>query len=161
MAGGEHGLLEIIMATHAGMTTDAFSQIVLDWLATAKHPTTGRLYREMVYQPMLELLAYLRGKHKRIIYEHHGQRLSVAITTSSGKAPVAGSILCQWRVSIRRSQSQTKTVLGGKNEKNSYQRLGGGSCFDNGILRHATEKGRKRDEATHQLRHGGRRLARP
>jgi hypothetical protein len=61
MAGGEHGLLEIIMATHAGMTTDAFSQIALDWLATAKHPKTGRLYTEMVYQPMLELLAYLRG----------------------------------------------------------------------------------------------------
>ena len=61
MAGGEHGLLEIIMATHAGMTTDAFSQIVLDWLATAKHPKTGRLYTDMVYQPMLELLAYLRA----------------------------------------------------------------------------------------------------
>ncbi len=60
MAGGEHGLLEIVMATHAGMTTDAFSQIVLDWLATARHPKTGRLYTEMVYQPMLELLAYLR-----------------------------------------------------------------------------------------------------
>lgn len=61
MAGGEHALLEIIMATHAGMTTDAFSQIVLDWLATARHPKTGRLYTEMVYQPMLELLAYLRA----------------------------------------------------------------------------------------------------
>jgi hypothetical protein len=61
MAGGEHGLLEIVMATHAGMTTDAFSQIVLDWLATARHSKTGRLYTEMVYQPMLELLAYLRG----------------------------------------------------------------------------------------------------
>jgi len=61
MAGGEHALLEIIMATHAGMTTEAFSQIVLDWLATARHPKTGRLYTEMVYQPMLELLAYLRA----------------------------------------------------------------------------------------------------
>jgi hypothetical protein len=61
MAGGEHGLLELVMATHAGMTTEAFSQIVLDWLATAKHPKTGRLYTDMVYQPMLELLAYLRA----------------------------------------------------------------------------------------------------
>ena len=61
MAGGEHTLLELIMATHAGMTTEAFSQIVLDWLATAKHPKTGRLYTAMVYQPMLELLAYLRA----------------------------------------------------------------------------------------------------
>jgi len=66
MAGGEHGLLEIVMATHAGMTTEAFSQIVLDWLATAKHPRTGRLYTEMVYQPMLELLAYLRANSFKI-----------------------------------------------------------------------------------------------
>ena len=43
------------------MTTDEFEQIVRDWIATAKHPITGRLYTEMVYQPMLELLAYLRA----------------------------------------------------------------------------------------------------
>jgi hydroxymethylpyrimidine pyrophosphatase-like HAD family hydrolase len=48
------------MATHAGMTTDEFQKIVKDWVATAKHPTTKRLYTEMAYQPMLELLAYLR-----------------------------------------------------------------------------------------------------
>jgi phosphoserine phosphatase len=54
-------LLELVMATHAGMTTEAFSQIVLNWLATARHPKTGRLYTGMVYQPMLELLAYLRA----------------------------------------------------------------------------------------------------
>ena len=61
LAGGEHAILEIIAATHAGMTTDEFEKIVKDWLATAKHPTTGRPYTEMVYQPMLELLAYLRA----------------------------------------------------------------------------------------------------
>jgi hypothetical protein len=60
LAGGEHALLEMAMATHTGMTTEEFETIVLDWLATAKHPTTGRRYTEMVYQPMLELLAYLR-----------------------------------------------------------------------------------------------------
>ena len=49
------------MATHAGMTTEEFAQIVKDWIATAKHPKTGRPYTEMVYQPMLELLAYLRA----------------------------------------------------------------------------------------------------
>ncbi len=49
------------MATHAGMTTEEFARIVQDWLATAKHPKTGRPYTEMVYQPMLELLAYLRA----------------------------------------------------------------------------------------------------
>jgi phosphoserine phosphatase len=60
MAGGVQGLLDLAMATHAGMTTEAFEQIVTDWITTAKHPTTQRLYTEMVYQPMLELLAYLR-----------------------------------------------------------------------------------------------------
>ena len=60
LAGGEHALLELAMATHAGMTTEEFEAIVSDWLATAKHPTTKRPYTEMVYQPMLELLAYLR-----------------------------------------------------------------------------------------------------
>jgi phosphoglycolate phosphatase-like HAD superfamily hydrolase len=61
VAGGERGLLEILMATHAGMTTVEFEQIVKDWIATAKHPKTGKLFTEMVYQPMLEVLAYLRA----------------------------------------------------------------------------------------------------
>jgi len=61
LAGGERGLLELLMATHAGMTTVEFEQIVNDWIATAKHPKTGKLYTEMVYQPMLEVLAYLRA----------------------------------------------------------------------------------------------------
>jgi len=60
-AGGEHALLELIMATHAGMTTDAFAQVVQDWLATAKAPRFKRAYTDLVYQPMLELLAYLRA----------------------------------------------------------------------------------------------------
>ena len=61
LAGGEHAIVEIVMATHAGMTTDEFEATVRDWLTTAKHPKTGRPYTEMVYQPMLELLAYLRA----------------------------------------------------------------------------------------------------
>lgn len=61
LAGGEAALAEIVMATHAGISTDEFSQIVKDWISTAKHPKTGKLYTEMVYQPMLELLAYLRA----------------------------------------------------------------------------------------------------
>jgi hypothetical protein len=59
-ASGEHGLLELLMATHAGNTSEEFARIVEDWLATAKHPTLGRPYTGCVYQPMLELLAYLR-----------------------------------------------------------------------------------------------------
>ena len=62
LAGGEHAILEIIMATHAGNTTEQFEKIVKDWISTAKHPTTKRPYTEMVYQPMLEVLAYLRAK---------------------------------------------------------------------------------------------------
>ena len=61
LAGGEHGLLELVMAAHAGMTTAEFEQAVTDWLATAKHPGTGRAFTEMVFQPMLELLGYLRA----------------------------------------------------------------------------------------------------
>jgi len=61
LAGGEKAIAEIVMATHAGMTTEEFEKIARDWIATAKHPKTGRLYTEMVYQPMLEVLAYLRA----------------------------------------------------------------------------------------------------
>jgi hypothetical protein len=60
LAGGEKAIAEILMVTHAGMTTTEFEQVVKDWLATAKHPRFKRPYTECVYQPMLELLAYLR-----------------------------------------------------------------------------------------------------
>jgi len=61
LAGGEHALLELVMATHAGMTTEEFEQVVNNWIAKAKHPRFNRPYTECVYQPMLELLAYLRA----------------------------------------------------------------------------------------------------
>jgi len=61
LAGGEKAMLDIVMATHAGMTTEEFETIVQDWVATARHPVTKRPFTEMVYQPMLELLAYLRA----------------------------------------------------------------------------------------------------
>ena len=61
-ASGERGLLELVIATHAGMTTQEFEQIVKDWIVTAWHPKFKRPYTELVYQPMLELLAYLRAK---------------------------------------------------------------------------------------------------
>ncbi len=59
-AAGEHGLLELIVASHAGMTSDEFTGIVTAWLAAARHPTLDRPFTATVYQPMLELLAYLR-----------------------------------------------------------------------------------------------------
>jgi phosphoglycolate phosphatase-like HAD superfamily hydrolase len=61
LAGGEGAIFQIVTVTHSGMTTVEFEKIVHDWITTAKHPQTGKLYTEMVYQPMLELLAYLRG----------------------------------------------------------------------------------------------------
>lgn len=60
-ASGEKGALAMLAATHTGMTTEEFSKTVLEWVATAKHPKTGRPYTEMIYQPMVELLAYLRA----------------------------------------------------------------------------------------------------
>lgn len=60
-ASGEHGLLEIMAATHSGITTEKFNSIVDSWLKTAEHPRFKRPYTSLVYQPMLELLAYLRA----------------------------------------------------------------------------------------------------
>lgn len=60
LADGEKGLLEIVMVTHSGLSVDAFEAEVQDWMATARHPETGMPYAQMTYQPMLELLSYLR-----------------------------------------------------------------------------------------------------
>ncbi|MFL5158176.1 MAG: HAD family hydrolase [Microvirga sp.] len=60
-AAGEKGAVEIVAATHAGMTPDEFKQQVKEWLATAKHPRFERRYEELVYQPMLEVLTYMRA----------------------------------------------------------------------------------------------------
>lgn len=61
MGSGMEGLGKLIAASHAGMTADEFAQSVRDWIAEARHPTTGMAYTDMVYQPMLELLDYLRA----------------------------------------------------------------------------------------------------
>ena len=63
---GERGLVELIMFTHAGMTTDEFSKIVTDWLATTRDARFKRPYTELVYQPMLELLDYRRANGFKI-----------------------------------------------------------------------------------------------
>jgi hypothetical protein len=60
LAGGEEALIEIVTVTHSGLSVPAFEAEVKDWIATATHPTTGRRYDQMTYQPMLELLTYLR-----------------------------------------------------------------------------------------------------
>lgn len=63
---GMHGLLELAMATHAGMSTEEFETIVKNWLKSARHPTTGMAYTQMVYQPMLELIDYLRANDFKV-----------------------------------------------------------------------------------------------
>ena len=60
-AAGLKGIVELVMATHAGMTTDEFDRIVREWLATARHPRFSRPYTDLAYQPMVELLGYLRA----------------------------------------------------------------------------------------------------
>ena len=57
----EKGMVELVAATHSGMTTDEFTNIVMNWLATARHPRFKRPYTELIYQPMVELLGYLRA----------------------------------------------------------------------------------------------------
>ena len=61
LSGGESALAQLVVATHTGMTTQEFEAAVNDWITTARHPTTGKLYTQMVFQPMLELLDYLRA----------------------------------------------------------------------------------------------------
>jgi hypothetical protein len=61
MAGGQKAIVELVMATHAGMTTEAFAGIVRAWIATARDPKFGEPYTRLVYQPMLEVLAFLRA----------------------------------------------------------------------------------------------------
>jgi hypothetical protein len=63
VAGGEEALVELVVVTHSGLTVDAFEAEVADWIATATNPETGRRFDQMTYQPMLELLAYLREEH--------------------------------------------------------------------------------------------------
>lgn len=71
--GGEHALLQLVMTTHSDMSSEEFENIVKKWVNTAKHPKTGKLYKDMVYQPMLELLDYLRlNEYKTFIVSGGG-----------------------------------------------------------------------------------------
>ncbi|MCU0357443.1 MAG: haloacid dehalogenase-like hydrolase [Cyclobacteriaceae bacterium] len=66
MKQGEKGLLQIVMTTHAGMTTDEFETVVSDWISIAQHPVKKRVFTELVYQPMLELIAYLKANDFKV-----------------------------------------------------------------------------------------------
>src|SRR3546814_19564511 len=91
MAGGEKALVEIVNATHSGMTVESFTAEVQDWLAEARHPTSGRRYTDMFFQPLIELLAYLLANdfvvyilsvdRKHVVY---GTRESVCVVIGGG-----------------------------------------------------------------------------
>ncbi len=103
-ASGEKGLVELMAATHAGMTVDEFEKIVTEWLATARHPRFKRPYTELVYQPMLELLAYLRA---------NGFRLSscrAAASSSCGRGPNGSTAFRRSRWSARPAWSSSRSV---------------------------------------------------
>lgn len=61
MGAGMEGLFRLIMISHAGMTNEEFHNVVKEWIKTARHPGTGKLYKEMIYQPMIEVLEYFRA----------------------------------------------------------------------------------------------------
>ena len=65
-AQGVHGLLELVLQSHAGMTTEAFEAQVSDWLSSAKHPSLNRPYTDLVYQPMLELIDHLKNNEFKV-----------------------------------------------------------------------------------------------
>ena len=96
---GESELREIIIATHSGMTTDQFSAIVADWLATTKDRRFKRLYTQLVYQPMLELLAYLRTNGFKIFIVSVWLKISYA---SSPTRPIVFHLSTSWVRPLRR-----------------------------------------------------------
>ena len=100
---GEKGLVELIMATHAGMTTAEFQTIVSDWIATARDPRFKRPYTELVYQPMLELLAYLRANGFKTYIAYR-----VAGSSSCAPSPSASMASRPSRSSARRSRRGSK-----------------------------------------------------
>lgn len=82
-ASGEKGIAQLMAATHAGMTTEAFARNVNEWVSTARHPRTHRVFTEMVYQPMLELVHYLRDNgFKTYIVSGGGQDFMRAWATA-------------------------------------------------------------------------------
>ena len=80
---GEKGLLELIMATHGGMTADEFSTIVTKWLANSRHPSLNRPYTDLVYAPMVELLGYLRENGFKTFIESYGYTFDDYIITNT------------------------------------------------------------------------------
>ena len=108
-ASGMKGVTEIIMASHAGMTGDEFAQEVTQWLATARHPKLGCLYKECIYQPQLELLAYLRANEfKTFIVSGGGIQFMRPMTLEAYGIPpwqvVGSSIVSEYKTTDGKSE---------------------------------------------------------
>jgi hypothetical protein len=108
-ASGMKGVTEIIMASHAGMTGDEFEQEVTKWLATAKHPNLDRLYKECIYQPQLELLAYLRANEfKTFIVSGGGIQFMRPMTLKAYGIPpwqvIGSSIVSEFKIKDGKSE---------------------------------------------------------
>ena len=102
-AGGEHAVLELIMASHAGNTSEEFQAIVKDWLATARHPQTRRPFDQMIYAPMRELLDYLRANgYKTFIVSGGGVEFMRAFAERTYGIPpeqaIGSSIVTEYEV---------------------------------------------------------------
>jgi phosphoserine phosphatase len=102
-AGGEHALLELVMASHAGNTAEEFEAIVQEWIASARHPQTGRLYDQMIYAPMRELLDYLRANgYKTFIVSGGGVEFMRAFAERTYGIPpeqvIGSSIVTEYEV---------------------------------------------------------------
>lgn len=112
---GEKGVLTLVAAAHSGMTTDEFAKSVADWLATAKHPRFNRPYNELVYQPMVELLAYLRANgFKTFIVSGGGvEFMRVWAEKAYGIPPeqvIGSSGVAQYRLDVAGRPSLLKTA---------------------------------------------------
>ena len=107
-AGGAKSLVEIVGAGNTNITPDEFDQIVKQWVATAKHPTTGRLYTEMVYQPMLEVLAYLRANGFKTYIASGGGPISCARSRNACTAFRPNRSSAVWRGQIRDARRQAR-----------------------------------------------------
>jgi phosphoserine phosphatase len=108
IAGGERGLAEIIAVTHAGMSQEAFLRLVMQWLATARHPRFNRLYTELIYQPMLEVMGLLRREGFAVwIVTGGGQEFVRAFSAPTYAVPidrVIGSVgKTEFRLGVERT----------------------------------------------------------
>ena len=106
LAGGDTAMVDIVMATHAGMTTEEFEQIVKDWLATARHPRFKRPYTELVYQPMVELLAYLRANGFKTVRLRRRHRVHAPVDSKGLRHPARTGLRQHHQDEVRNARRQ-------------------------------------------------------